>query len=144
MIASSTTRSSTEEVTSEVFVIDGNLVLAGLHISIDSHGAKPSVGGTGDEAESSQLVLVLPLGLIIARRRRRVVIGGVIVEDAEGDEEGMLCALAFLRYIFLSTSLSNPPFHLYLTKDYSCLSLLLPEKCLFFLGQWVTKWSRSP
>jgi hypothetical protein len=53
MIASSTIRSSTEGVTSEVFVIDGNLVLVGLHIGIDSHGAKPSVGGIGDEAESS-------------------------------------------------------------------------------------------
>jgi hypothetical protein len=73
-----------------------------------------------------------------------VVIDGVIVEVAEGDKEGMLWALAFLRYIFLSTSLSNPPFHLCLTEDYSRLSLLLLEKCLFFLGQWVMKWSRSP
>jgi hypothetical protein len=47
-------------------VVDENLVLASLHLRIDSHGAEISVGRVGEETESGQLVLVLPLGLIIA------------------------------------------------------------------------------
>jgi hypothetical protein len=38
-------------------VVDGNLVLASLHLRIDSHGAEISVGRVGEEIESSQLVL---------------------------------------------------------------------------------------
>jgi len=97
------------------------------------------MNGVDDEAEPGQLVLALPLGLIIACRRRSVVVVGVVIEVAERCEEGMLQALAFLRYIFLSASLSNPPFDLCLLEVYSRLSLRLPEsclpkKCLFFLG----------
>jgi hypothetical protein len=54
------------------------------------------MGGTGDEAEPSQLVLVLPLGLIIARGGRRAVVG-VIVEVAKGGKEGTLLGLGLLE-----------------------------------------------
>jgi len=120
-------------------VVNGNLVLAGLHLGIDSHGAKPSVCGAGDEAEVGQLVLVLPFGLIVARGGRSAVVVEVVVKVAEGGEEGALLGLGLLE-VHLLESLSNPPFDLCLPEVYSCL----PEKFLFFLGKWATKWSGSP
>jgi hypothetical protein len=79
------------------------------------------MSGTGDEAESGQLVLALSLGLIVV----------------EEGEEGTLLGFGLLKY-FLSASLSNPPFDLCL-EVYSPLSLrllesYLSEECLFFLG----------
>ena len=74
-------------------VVDGNLVLVGLHLGIDIYNAEPFVGGTDDEAESGQLVLTLPLGLIVARGGR----GAVIVEVAKGGKEGTLLGLCLLE-----------------------------------------------
>jgi hypothetical protein len=53
------------------------------------------VGGTGDEPKPDQLVLMLPLGLIIARGGRRAV--GVVVEVAKGGKEGALLGLGLLE-----------------------------------------------
>jgi hypothetical protein len=82
-------------------VIDGNLVLASLHLGIDSHGAETSMGRVNEEAESGQLVLALTLGLIVARWRRRVAVIGVIVEVAEGNKEGRLLGLGLLEVLLL-------------------------------------------
>jgi hypothetical protein len=59
------------------------------------------VDGLGDEANPVQLVLTPLLGLIIARGRRRPVIVGVVVEDAEGGEEGTLLGLGLLEVLLL-------------------------------------------
>jgi hypothetical protein len=58
------------------------------------------VSETSDKVEPGQLVLVLPLGLIVARGRRAVVIG-VIVKVTEGGEEGTLLGLGFLKVLLL-------------------------------------------
>jgi hypothetical protein len=54
--------------------------------------------GLGDETKLGQLVLIPLLGLIIARRRRTVVID-VVVEVAEGSEEGTLLGLGLLEVL---------------------------------------------
>jgi hypothetical protein len=54
----------------------------------------------GDETKPDQPVLTSLLGLIIARgRRRRPIIVGVVVEVAEGGEEGMLLGLGLLEIL---------------------------------------------
>jgi hypothetical protein len=81
-------------------IIDRNHVLVGLHLGIDSHSVEPFVSGTSDEAESGQLVLTLPLGLIVARGRRAVIVG-VVVEVTEGGEEGTHLGLGLLEVLLL-------------------------------------------
>jgi hypothetical protein len=56
--------------------------------------------GLGDETKLGQLVLIPLLGLIIARRRRTVIID-VVVEVAEGGEEGTLLGLVLLEVLLL-------------------------------------------
>jgi hypothetical protein len=105
------------------------------------------VDGLGDETKPGQLVLTPLLRLIIVRGRRTVIVG-VVVEVAEGGEEGVLSGLGLLEVLLLERLLVDPPFDLCL-EVYSRLSLrllesYLLEECLFFLGQWATKWSGSP
>jgi hypothetical protein len=58
--------------------------------------------GHGDGIKPGQLVLMPLLGLIIARgRRRRPVVVGVVVEVAEGGEEGMLLGVGLLEVLLL-------------------------------------------
>jgi hypothetical protein len=57
--------------------------------------------GLGDEAKPGQLVLTPLLRLIIARGRRRSIVIGVVVENAEGGEEGALLGLRLLEVLLL-------------------------------------------
>jgi hypothetical protein len=59
------------------------------------------MGGANEEAEPVQLLLDLPLRLVIAQRRGGVVIAGVIVEVAEGGEEGALLSFGLLIVLVL-------------------------------------------
>jgi len=111
-------------------VVNGNLVLAGLHLGIDSHGAKPSVCGAGDEAEVGQLVLVLPFGLIIARGGRSAIIVGVVVEVSEGGKEGALLVLGLLEVHLIKRLLIESSLQLVLIRGVLTLVLVLARVML--------------
>ena len=106
-------------------VVDRSLILASLLFGIDRHGAKPSMCGTGDEAELGQLVLVLPFGLIIARGGRSAVIIRVIIEVTEGGEEGALLGLGLLEVHLLEHLLVESSLQFVLTRGVLALVLVL-------------------
>ena len=67
-----------------------------------SHGAEALLGGVGIEIESTQLVLDLALGLVVARGGR---VGGVLLKIAKGVEEGALMSLGLPEVLLLESLL---------------------------------------
>jgi hypothetical protein len=56
------------------------------------------LGGVGVEAEFTQLVLDLALGLVVAGSGR-VAVSGVLLKITEGVEEGMIMSLGLLEVL---------------------------------------------
>jgi hypothetical protein len=83
------------------------------------------VGGTGDEAEPGQLVLVLPLGLIVAQGGRRPVVIDVIIKVTEGGEEGTLLGLGLIEVLILECLLIETSLQLELAGGVLALVLVL-------------------
>jgi hypothetical protein len=81
--------------------------------------------GIGNEAEPGQLVLSSPLGLIVTRGGRRPVIVKVVVEVAEGGEEGTLLGLDLLEVLLLEGLLVESSLWLMLTEGVLALVLAL-------------------
>jgi hypothetical protein len=73
----------------------------------------------------SKLVLNVPLKLLAARRRGRLV--GVVVEVAQGGEEGTLLVLCLLEVLLFEHLLVKPPLDLCLPEVSSRLHLHRPE-----------------
>ena len=83
------------------------------------------MGGTGDQVEPGQLVLALPLRLIVARAGRRAIVVGVVVEVAEGGEEGVLLGLGLLEVYLLERLLVESSLRLMLAGGVLALVLAL-------------------
>jgi hypothetical protein len=81
--------------------------------------------GIGNEAEPGQLVLSSSLGLIVTRGGRRPVIVKVVVEVAEGGEEGTLLGLDLLEVLLLEGLLVESSLWLMLTEGVLALVLAL-------------------
>jgi hypothetical protein len=112
-------------------IITGSLVLAGLHLALaDLHlvtkcrGAEALLGGVGMEAESTQLVLDLVLGLVVAGGRG-VAVGGVLLKVAEAVEEGVLVSLGLLEELLLDRLLIKTSLRLVLAGGVPTLVLVL-------------------
>ena len=83
------------------------------------------MGGTGNEAEPGQLVLMLPLELIVARGGRGAVVVGVIIEVTEGGKEGALLGLGLLEVHLLERLLVESSLQLVLAGGVLALVLAL-------------------